>query len=222
MSAKNYQLAKKYFQKVFEINQDYYDTRKQLSQIDSILNSSNSPENSEVSTAQTADTPSGRDKDIEKLTSKASLYFENKQYELAAIEFEKALRLNTSDTDIEYHMYICQGLSNIVRGDYNAAISKLKNALSINSSDPALIEILADCHYKNYQHEIAINLYREALKRGPSNYKMIEQKIRDVENDYSPKNTTQNYSRNNEDEDLKREVKKIEKVIINKIFDGLR
>ena len=104
--------------------------------------------------------------------SLAYAYVQLEQYDLAIDLYKKALEINPND---EWSSVVAQALATIyhqVKGNSEAAISMLENALILTKNKSQIYEAIADIYYDLENLDSAIDYYSMALKDDSENPKI--------------------------------------------------
>ncbi|MBQ7287236.1 MAG: tetratricopeptide repeat protein [Candidatus Gastranaerophilales bacterium] len=104
--------------------------------------------------------------------SLAYAFVQLEQYDSAIELYKKALETNPND---EWSAVVAQALAAIyhqIKGNSDAAISMLENALLLTKNKAQIYEAIADIHYDNEKLENAIEYYQHALREDSENPKL--------------------------------------------------
>ncbi len=104
--------------------------------------------------------------------SLAYTYVQLEQYDIAIDLYKKALETNPND---EWSAVVAQALATIyhqIKGNSEAALSMLENALLLTKDKSQIYEAIADIYYDNENLDSAIDYYSLALKEDSENPKI--------------------------------------------------
>ena len=95
---------------------------------------------------------------------KGSNFLLNGQYKEAVSEFDEALKLNSSNSDIYYYLGVCHYSLN----DYAEAITNLKKSMEMEPDNPDLYYYLGTSNYSIGEFKEAANYLQKALEMSPN------------------------------------------------------
>ena len=104
--------------------------------------------------------------------SLAYTYVQLEQYDIAIDLYKKALETNPND---EWSAVVAQALATIyhqIKGNSEAALSMLENALLLTKNKSQIYEAIADIYYDNENLDSAVDYYSLALKDDSENPKI--------------------------------------------------
>lgn len=98
--------------------------------------------------------------------NKATEYFEDKIFNLAIDNFNKALELQPDYPHAHYNL----GITMFEKKDFEQAITCFKKALEIDPEDAHSYSNLALLYLKKRDHEIALEYYKKSVELDPENF----------------------------------------------------